>query len=238
MAGKVVKRLAVLHGRLAARKDSRRCMLTLAAAALLWATPASATSGETADAIQRLLADRGSQSGDAAGRNRGILESTGYHSDTGVVLVSGYDRNAGRLEWRGGPVKDAHDGLGSYGFRACEACHEEQANNLHTTRAGNTCRQCHGADPIASVNHYYSPLNPIRRHAYVCAKCHQGANPSFASYVVHQPEPSAVETRSTFPVLFYTHWFMALLLVAVFAVFIPHSLAWWLRELFSGKSKY
>ena len=229
--------LAARLGRVGARKVARASMLTLAAVAAAWAAPAPATSGETAEAIQRVLADRGLQSGEVADRYRNILESTGYFTDAGTALVLGYDRHAGRSEWRRSPLKDAHEGLRSYRFRACEACHQEHADNLHTARAGNTCRQCHGADPIASVDHYHSPLNPIRRHAYVCAKCHQGASPSFASYAVHQPEPSALETQATFPVLFYSYWFMVLLLVGVFAVFIPHSLAWWVRELFLRKGK-
>lgn len=229
--------LAARLGRVGARKVARVSMLTLVSVAAAWAAPAPATSGETAEAIQRVLADRRFQSGEAADRYRNILESTGYFTDAGTALVPGYDRHAGRSEWRGSPVKDAHEGLRSYRFRACEACHQEHADNLHTARAGNTCRQCHGADPIASVDHYHSPLNPIRRHAYVCAKCHQGASPSFASYAVHQPEPSALETRTTFPVLFYSYWFMVLLLVGVFAIFIPHSLAWWVRELFLRKGK-
>jgi hypothetical protein len=228
---------AVRLGRIGARRAGRACILTLAAAASAWAASAPATSGETAEAIQRMLAERRSQSSEAADRYRDMLESTGYHDDAGTALVPGYDRFAGSSEWRGSPVRDAHDGLRAYRFRACEACHQEHADNLHTARAGNTCRQCHGSDPIASVDYYYSPLNPIRRHAYVCATCHQGASPSFASYAVHQPEPAALETRTTFPVLFYTHWLMVLLLVGVFAVFIPHSLVWWVRELFLRKGK-
>ncbi|MDH3637685.1 MAG: cytochrome c3 family protein [Gammaproteobacteria bacterium] len=133
------------------------------------------------------------------------------------------------------PRADAHAGLKDYPYRKCVACHEQAPANIHTIRANNTCRQCHGGDPIASVEHYYSPLNPIRRHAYACAKCHEGANASFATYVVHEPMPSAADTRNTFPALFYSDRLMFWLIVGVFLLFIPHSVGWWIREWFTKK---
>ena len=137
--------------------------------------------------------------------------------------------------YRRAPQVDAHAGLGDYSHRKCVACHEQSAANLHTVRANNTCRQCHGQDPIASVTHYFSQLNPIRRHAYVCAKCHEGAGASFATYVVHEPLPSSSETRMAFPALFYSDRLMFWLIVGVFIVFLPHSVGWWIREWFAKK---
>jgi hypothetical protein len=99
-----------------------------------------------------------------------------------------------------------------------------------------TCRQCHGAEPIASIDHYYSPLNPIRRHAYVCSKCHEGASASFASYVIHVPAAGSLDSKTQFPALFYAYWFMLILLAGTLAFFIPHSIMMGVRELF-GKSK-
>ena len=84
-------------------------------------------------------------------------------------------------------LSDSHRGIKFYNNRRCEDCHVEQTRDMHTTRANLTCRQCHGAEPIASIDHYFSPMNPIRKHAYVCAKCHEGASASFASYVIHEP---------------------------------------------------
>jgi hypothetical protein len=134
-------------------------------------------------------------------------------------------------------LADSHRGIKFYEHRRCEDCHVRETRDIHTTRANLTCRQCHGVEPVASINHYHSPLNPIRRHAYVCAKCHEGASASFASYIVHEPVPGAASTRAGFPALYYAYWFMLVLLFGTLAFFIPHSLLTGLRELFGRKSK-
>ena len=128
------------------------------------------------------------------------------------------------------PKKDAHVGVKGYARRSCESCHEEQTNKLHTLRANNTCRQCHGAGPIAASAHYFSLMNPLRRHAYVCAKCHEGAGASFATYVVHAPVPS--EHRHSVPALYWANVLMYALIVGVMAVFLVHGVGWWIREWF------
>ena len=128
-------------------------------------------------------------------------------------------------------LPDSHRGLNFYERSTCIECHPEQARNLHSVRAEITCRQCHGPEPIAAINHYYSPLNPIRRHAYVCSKCHEGANSGFAGFIVHEPPGTSLSTLESFPVLFYTSWGMLLLFVGTLAFFIPHTLMVGLREL-------
>lgn len=132
-------------------------------------------------------------------------------------------------------LADSHQGIKFYQNLRCETCHPAEAQDLHTTRANLTCRQCHGGEPIASLGHYYSPLNPIRRHAYVCSKCHEGASASFAAYVVHEPPPGSPAARKAFPGLYYAYWFMLLLLAVTLAFFIPHSFLVGLRELFKRK---
>jgi len=134
-------------------------------------------------------------------------------------------------------LADSHQGIKFYDRRRCEECHIEQTRDIHTVRANLTCRQCHGGEPIASIAHYYSPMNPIRRHAYVCAKCHEGANASYASYVVHTPNPSLVGTMKSFPVLFYAFWIMIAIAVGTFVIFLPHTILWGIRELFVKKNK-
>ena len=134
-------------------------------------------------------------------------------------------------------LADSHLGIKFYERRRCEACHVDQTRDIHTVRANLTCRQCHGGEPVASIAHYYSPLNPIRKHAYVCAKCHEGASASYASYVVHEPAAGSSLARTSFPVLYYAYWFMLVLLVGTMAFFIPHSLLVGLRELFKNKRK-
>ena len=132
-------------------------------------------------------------------------------------------------------LSDSHRGIKFYDNRRCEECHVNETHDIHTVRANLTCRQCHGPEPIASINHYYSPMNPIRRHAYVCSKCHEGASASFASYVIHEPAAGAFSTRAGFPALYYSYWFMLVLLAGTLAFFIPHSLLMGLRELFRKK---
>lgn len=132
-------------------------------------------------------------------------------------------------------LADSHSGIAFYNLKRCIDCHPSQANDDHTVRANLTCRQCHGGEPIASIGYYNSPLNPIRKHAYVCAKCHEGANASFASYVVHQPAPGSITARTSFPALYFTYWFMVVLLAGTLAFFIPHSFMVGLRELFHNK---
>jgi hypothetical protein len=134
-------------------------------------------------------------------------------------------------------LADSHRAVKFYEEQRCDYCHVKETHDIHTVRANITCRQCHGGEPIASIDHYYSPLNPIRRHAYVCAKCHQGAGASFASYVIHEPPPGDVSTKKSFPALYYAYWFMLGLLVVTLAFFIPHSLMVGLRELVKKKGK-
>lgn len=134
-------------------------------------------------------------------------------------------------------LADSHQGIKFYDVLRCDYCHTQETKDIHTTRANLTCRQCHGGEPIASIEHYYSLMNPIRKHATVCAKCHEGSGASFASYVVHEPNPAQIATRKTFPVLFYAFWIMVVIAVGTFVVFLPHTALWGIRELFMKKEK-
>lgn len=135
-------------------------------------------------------------------------------------------------------ASDAHAGLPDYRFKSCQSCHAASThNNLHVTRRGISCRQCHGGEPMASINHYFSQLNPIRRHAYVCAKCHQGANASFGMYLVHSPNPAAADTFQSFPTLAYAFWIMIAIAGLTFVLFLPHTTLWLLRDLLRSKKK-
>ena len=127
-------------------------------------------------------------------------------------------------------LADSHWGLKFYERLTCVRCHPRQARNLHKRRAKITCRQCHGPEPIAGLKHYYSKMSTRRRHAFICAKCHEGATASFATYVVHEPNPTDLYTRRSFPLLFYVFWMMAAIAVGTFAAFLPHTFMWGLRE--------
>ncbi len=150
--------------------------------------------------------------------------------------------------WAVGPKKpelrrasfaaDAHAETPNYSPRTrCIECHAGYAKDMHQTRAGITCVQCHRDTPIAGIYHYFSAMNPIRRHAYICAKCHEGASPSFASYVVHEPNVLTASALGEFPLLFYATWFMIIVAGSVFVVFIPYSAFWGIRELIDKLSK-
>ena len=91
------------------------------------------------------------------------------------------------------------------------------------------------AEPIAGIDHYYSPMNRLRRHAFVCAKCHPGASASFATYVVHAPNPAMRTTQKSFPLMFYVFWGMMALAGGTFVVFLPHTALWGMRELYLKK---
>ncbi len=175
----------------------------------------------------------------------GEMAGTGYFRDQDTLpgTLRFYNQLPGgesRL-WGMGPGKpkvsrssmkmDAHDDVADFSPEIrCRKCHIPQTRDLHFLRMGITCVQCHRSQPVAGVYHYYSALNPIRRHAYVCAKCHEGATPSFASYMVHEPNPIASETRDSFPLLYYAAWFMVIMAVGVFVFFLPFTALWWLRE--------
>jgi hypothetical protein len=184
-------------------------------------------------------------------RYKAYEASTGYYEEYEVLprrqrpLISTPSIRTGLLPYSPTAAKvrsrnrlaDSHQGLKFYEGRQCKDCHTAAARDIHTTRANLTCRQCHGGEPIASIAHYYSLLNPIRRHAYVCSKCHEGASASFASYVVHAPNPAMAATKHTFPVLFYAFWIMVGIAVGTFVVFLPHTALWGIRELFVTKEK-
>jgi cytochrome b subunit of formate dehydrogenase len=128
-------------------------------------------------------------------------------------------------------LADSHYGIKILKLQKCEDCHPQQSRDNHTVRAGIACFQCHGDEPIAGINHFFSSMNSARRHSYVCAKCHEGANNSYATYVVHAPNPAAAATRDSFPMLFYAFWVMVAVAAGTFAVFLPHTLMWGYRDL-------
>jgi len=216
----------------------RLCVMlaALAGGALLFLPPAVSAQEEVTSAIRRY---------------KQYEFSTGYYEEyeakprrqRPLVSVPGVSQGLFPYSPSGAEVRnrarlaDSHQGIQFYDRRRCEECHVKETLDMHTVRANLTCRQCHGGEPIASLEHYYSPLNPIRKHAFVCAKCHEGASASYAAYVVHEPAPGSPEARNTFPGLYYAYWFMLLLLAGTLAFFIPHTFFVGLRELFRKKRK-
>lgn len=209
--------------------------LVAAGAVFLLPPPASAQE-EVASAIRRYK-DREASTGYyeeyevRPRRSRAFVEIPGVREG-----LFPYSPSAAKVRVRA-RLADSHSGVLFYTVKSCESCHPDQAHDIHTVRANLTCRQCHGGEPIASIEHYYSSMNPIRRHAYVCAKCHPGANASYAAYVVHEPRPSQASTFKKFPVLAYAFWIMVAIAVGTFVLFLPHTFLWGIRELFTKKEK-
>ena len=210
--------------------------VAVAAGAILILPPAASSQEEVASALRRY---------------KDKEASTGYYEEHEVrprhgrpfVTVPGvrvgvfpYSPTSAKVRIRT-RLSDSHMGIAFYNSKRCVDCHPTQANDIHTERANLTCRQCHGGEPIASIGYYNSPMNPIRRHAYVCAKCHQGANASYAAYVVHEPRPSQASTFKKFPLLAYAFWIMVAIAVGTFVLALPHTFLWGLRELFTKKEK-
>ena len=97
-------------------------------------------------------------------------------------------------------LADSHAGLEFYEQRRCEECHVErgQAQPHHPGQRHLPPVPRRRAHCLHQPLLF--PLNPIRRHAYVCAKCHEGASASFATFVVHEPNPGSLATQKTLSV--------------------------------------
>jgi len=74
-----------------------------------------------------------------------------------------------------------------------------------------------------------------------CEECHttetRDIHTTRANLTCHEPAAGSSIARTTFPILYYTYWFMLVLLVGTLAFFIPHSFLVGLRELFKNKRK-
>ena len=197
--------------------------------------------------ILLFLADMGLAQEEVASAIRRYKErefSTGYYEEyeaspqrrAPLVGVPGVKRGLFRYSPTAAKVRirtrlgNSHQGIKFYENLRCEFCHVRETGDLHTVKANLTCRQCHGGEPIAGIRHYYSLMNPIRRYAVVCAKCHKQSSKSFATYLVHEPNPVALGTQRAFPLLFYGVWFMIFFAVGTFASLLPHTFLWGLRE--------
>ena len=210
--------------------------VAVAAGAILLQPPAAFAQEEVASALRRYKereASTGYYEEHEARPRRGRPFVNVPGVQTGIFPYSPTSAKV-RIRTR---LSDSHLGIAYYNYKRCVDCHPTQANDIHTERANLTCRQCHGGEPIASIGYYNSPMNPIRKHAYVCAKCHEGAGASFGSYIVHQPAAGSAAARTRFPVLYFAYWFMVALLVGTLAFFIPHSFLTGLRELFHKKER-
>ncbi len=122
----------------------------------------------------------------------------------------------------------------------CGQCHEELAETYLETYHGKAyqlgyfdaakCSDCHGAHNILNKDNPNSTIG-ILNIVSTCQKCHPGAGPKFASYLSHA-------THDDDPVLYYTFWFMTILLVGVFGFFGLHLILWLPRSFKERKRKH
>ncbi|MBW7996636.1 MAG: hypothetical protein FVQ81_08750 [Candidatus Glassbacteria bacterium] len=122
-----------------------------------------------------------------------------------------------------------------YADERCGNCHEEQRKYYEETFHGKAmvlgatnvaaCYDCHGYHAIVRSEDPASPIHPENR-VETCSRCHEDANEGFAGYITHASHMD----RENYPQLFYTFWFMTILLVSVFLLFGLHTLLWIARS--------
>jgi hypothetical protein len=113
----------------------------------------------------------------------------------------------------------------------CGNCHEEvtetyfdtfhgKVSNLGSMRTAR-CYDCHGSHAILPPG---DPRSTLSRENVVetCRSCHPNSNRKFVGYLTHATH----HDKDKYPFLYYTYWFMTILLVSVFTVFGIHTLMW------------
>jgi cytochrome b subunit of formate dehydrogenase len=88
------------------------------------------------------------------------------------------------------------------------------------------CSDCHGAHDIQPSKDPRSKINEANILA-TCRRCHAEATANFTQYDPHA-DP---RDRDRNPVLYYSAWFMTVLLVGVFVFFGTHTIFWGERAL-------
>jgi len=113
----------------------------------------------------------------------------------------------------------------------CGRCHEDVTETYFETFHGKVsklgyaaaakCYDCHGAhnilppdDPNSSLSHQ----NIVK----TCGQCHKGSHRQFAGYLTHATH----HDKDKYPFLYYTFWFMTILLLGTFIVAGTHTILW------------
>lgn len=122
----------------------------------------------------------------------------------------------------------------------CGRCHQDVTESYFETFHGKVsklgftaaakCNDCHGAHLILPP---WNPKSTLSRDNIVktCGKCHEGSHRRFAGYLTHATH----HDRNKYPILFYTFWFMTILLTGTFAIFGTHTLLWLPRSLIAAR---
>jgi len=122
------------------------------------------------------------------------------------------------------------------GFRTeimdqCGRCHLDVTETYFETFHGKVsklgygaaakCFDCHGSHNILPVDNPQSSLSR-RNIVKTCGACHKGSHRQFAGYLTHATH----HDRDKYPILFYTFWFMTILLTGTLIVFGTHTIMW------------
>lgn len=118
----------------------------------------------------------------------------------------------------------------------CGGCHASQrelyldtfhgrAHDLGDTRVA-ACYDCHDSHAIRKVSDPTSTVSASNR-LNTCRKCHENANPSFATFMPHADHRDA----QRYPVLYWSFWTMTGLLLGTFVFFGVHTIFWFARSL-------
>jgi len=122
------------------------------------------------------------------------------------------------------------------GFKAtviaqCGGCHENVVASYFETFHGKVaklgfdkaaaCYDCHGSHYILPPEDPRSTLSKANIVS-TCGKCHKNSNPRFAGYLTHADH----NDRKRYPMLFYSFWFMTILLFGTLIVAGAHTFLW------------
>lgn len=120
--------------------------------------------------------------------------------------------------------------------RKCGQCHEDRLERYRETFHGKAialgrsgvaaCYDCHGHHDILLSANPNSRIHEGENRLETCRKCHPGANPNFAGYIIHADHTD----RKEYPQIYWVYFFMTFLLLGTFAFFAVHSLLWFVRS--------
>jgi cytochrome b subunit of formate dehydrogenase len=128
-------------------------------------------------------------------------------------------------------VRTDHVGFRDKTMDQCGGCHEEVTESYFETFHGKVsklgygaaakCYDCHGAHNILPPS---NPQSTLSRQNIVstCGQCHPGSHRQFAGYLTHATH----HDRDKYPILYYTFWFMTILLVGTLSIAGTHTILW------------
>ena len=118
----------------------------------------------------------------------------------------------------------------------CGKCHESVAETYFDTFHGKVsklgsigaarCYDCHGAHDILPTTYPQSKLSHDKI-IETCQKCHPNSNRKFVGYLTHATH----HNKDRYPYLYYTFWFMVILLTGTFTFFGIHTILWFPKAL-------